>query len=108
MPDTITTATLDSRPPPARAARTRLAAGFLGVLLIAAPNATRPQQGLLPHDTLAEILARGTLRVAVRAEPADTAAAESLGPSAIEDALARDFAAELGVDLEIVPAANSG
>src|SRR5262245_35547439 len=102
---TGTTATLDSRPSPGRTLLRVIAPGLLVALLVACPNVTfQAHEVLLPHDNLHDLIARGTLRVAARVD----GDAGGFSASGIEYELARDFAGELGVSLEIVPAANSG
>jgi membrane-bound lytic murein transglycosylase F len=82
--------------------------GILCVVLSACPGETfQSHSSLLPRDSLDEVLARGKLRVVSRVNPA-TFVVDKHGPSGIEFELARAFAGQLGVELEMLPAANLG
>ena len=77
-------------------------------MLLACPHAEYRAASLpLPHDTLDRVLARGTLRAVSRVNPA-TFVVDRHGPSGIEYELAESFARDLGVSLEMIPAANIG
>ena len=80
--------------------------GVLCAVLAACPSETyQSHSGPLPRDSLDEVLARGKLRVVSRVNPA-TFVVDKHGPSGIEFELARAFAAQIGVELEMIPAAN--
>ena len=81
--------------------------GVLCAVLAACPSETYQQShsGPLPRDSLDEVLARGKLRVVSRVNPA-TFVVDKHGPSGIEFELARAFAEKIGVELEMIPAAN--
>lgn len=80
--------------------------GILCAVLGACPSETyQSHSGALPRDSLDEVLARGTLRVVSRVNPA-TFVVDKHGPSGIEFELARAFAGSLGVKIEMLPAAN--
>lgn len=108
MSITITTATVDGRFPLAGRLLRGATLGILCAILVACPRATfHARETAVPHDSLGEILARGTLRVATRVD-ASALAAGTDGPAGIEYELARAFAAQLGVRAEIVPLTNAG
>ena len=80
--------------------------GVLCAVLAACPSETyQSHSGPLPRDSLDEVLARGKLRVVSRVNPA-TFVVDKHGPSGIEFELARAFAEQIGVELEMIPAAN--
>ena len=80
--------------------------GILCAVLAACPSETiQSHSGPLPRDSLDEVLARGKLRVVSRVNPA-TFVVDKHGPSGIEFELARAFAEQIGVELEMIPAAN--
>ncbi len=86
----------------------RLATGVLCLILLACPHAEYRASSLpLPQDTLDRVLARGTLRAVSRVNPA-TFVVDRHGPAGIEYELAEAFAREIGVSLEMIPAANIG
>jgi membrane-bound lytic murein transglycosylase F len=108
MPITITTATVDGRFPLVDRLLRGAALGVLCAILVACPRAMfHAQETAVPHDSLGEILARGTLRVVTRADTAALAAGTD-GPAGIEHELARAFAARLGVRAEVMPLGNAG
>ena len=106
---TSTTGTLEASPSPGNRMLRILAAGVLVTALIACPRAQwQANTGFsLPHDSLARVLASGTLRAVSRLNPA-TFVIDRYGPSGIELELASGFAASLGVELEMIPAATIG
>ena len=80
--------------------------GILCAVLAACPSETiQSHSSQLPRDSLDEVLARGKLRVVSRVNPA-TFVVDKHGPSGIEFELARAFAEKIGVELEMIPAAN--
>ena len=83
--------------------------GVLLTLVLACPHASQPTDTgfSLPHDALARVRASGKLRAVSRVNPA-TFVVDRYGPAGIEYELARDFAASLGVELEMIPAATIG
>jgi membrane-bound lytic murein transglycosylase F len=83
--------------------------GVLLTLMLACPHASLPTDTgfSLPHDALARVRASGKLRAVSRVNPA-TFVVDRYGPAGIEYELARDFAASLGVELEMIPAATIG
>ncbi|MFM7785878.1 MAG: transporter substrate-binding domain-containing protein, partial [Gammaproteobacteria bacterium] len=108
MSFTSTTATLEVFVSRVRSKLHRLATGVLCLMLLACPHAEYRAASLpLPHDTLDRVLARGTLRAVSRVNPA-TFVVDRHGPSGIEYELAASFARDLGVSLEMIPAANIG
>jgi membrane-bound lytic murein transglycosylase F len=105
---TATTGTLESRLAAILRILKGIAMGLLCVVLSACPSETyQPHDSLLPLDSLDEVMARGTLRVVSRVNPA-TFVLDKHGPSGIEYELARAFASHLGVELEVLPAASIG
>ncbi len=109
MPLTSPTGTLEASPS-MRIRMLRLAvSGVLLTLILACPHASlRTDTGFsLPHDALARVLASGKLRAVSRVNPA-TFVVDRYGPAGIEYELARDFAASLGVELEMIPVATIG
>ena len=81
--------------------------GVLLTLTLACPHASlQTDTGFSgPADALARVRASGKLRAVSRVNPA-TFVVDRYGPAGIEYELARDFAASLGVELEMIPAAN--
>lgn len=103
---TATTETLESSLRPITKTFRAALIGVLCAVLGACPNEIhRSHSGVLPQDSLDDVLARGTLRVVSRVNPA-TFIVDKHGPSGIEYELAREFAGSLGVRLEMLPAAN--
>ena len=103
---TATTGTLESRPRPITNVLKGALMGILCAVLAACPSETiQSHSGPLPRDSLDEVLARGKLRVVSRVNPA-TFVVDKHGPSGIEFELARAFAEKIGVELEMIPAAN--
>lgn len=108
MSITTTTGTMESRTRLVSPYTKGILTGLLCVLLSAYPNAAfETHESLLPKDSLDEVMTRGTLRVVSRINPA-TFVINKHGPSGIEFELARAFATHLGVELEMLPAANIG
>ena len=108
MSITATTGTMESRTRFVSPYTKGILTGLLCALLSAYPNAAfEAHESMLPKDSLDEVMTRGTLRVVSRVNPA-TFVIDKHGPSGIEFELARAFAADLGVELEMLPAANIG
>ena len=86
-----------------------IASGVLTMLVLACPHASfRSDTGFsLPHDALERVRTSGTLRAVSRVNPA-TFVVDRYGPAGIEYELARDFAASLGVELEMIPVTTIG
>ena len=109
MPLTAPTGTLEAGPSVRSRMLRFIAAGVLLTLALTCPQAsvTRDTGFSLPHDALARVRASGKLRAVSRVNPA-TFVVDRYGPAGIEYELARDFAASLGVELEMIPAATIG
>ena len=108
MSITATTGTMESRTRFVSPHVRGILTGLLCAVLSAYPNAAfEAHESRLPKDSLDEVMTRGTLRVVSRVNPA-TFVVNEHGPSGIEYELARAFAAHLGVELEMLPAANTG
>jgi membrane-bound lytic murein transglycosylase F len=108
MPITSATGTLESRSSLLPALARSVSMSVLCAILVACPRASfRAPEAVPVKDSLHEVLTRGMLRVVSRVNPA-TFVVDKHGPAGIEYELARDFAIGLGVELQMIPAANIG